>query len=210
MRDQEIEPRSDPITRRDFLTVSFFGTACAAVAAAAGCTAFQDTPGPGKNQFGRAVNAISAVSAGLIAQAVAPGRTFEATIEKYAWPDASMHGKTTDNSIQVSVDLSLTSCKFTASGKPGAITGDVEKSEFDWKVKQSSPGEWEIGRTGWKFDHVLKLTVDNGTINGTLVRTGGFDWTIEGSYSDTSFQYKVTPGIGDPSFSVKGTLLEAK
>ena len=59
----------------------------------------------------------------------------------------------------------------------------LNKSEFDWKVKQLEYDMYEIVRFEPKFNTILELRVQDGKISGTYVRPGlHFDWEINGTY----------------------------
>ncbi len=188
---------------RSLLRCATFGATWLLVA---GCSKFSDTPGSSENDFGRTVNGISAVISGIVAQKIATNSNFHLTVQKPGWSDATVHGSTRSNSIISTVDLSLSSASFNANGEIGAMNGKVDKSEWDWKVTQTSPSRWNIGRALFKFDHTLDLTVENGTIRGELARTTSFNWSIKGSYTSNHVEMTISTGPFDPNFSISGTI----
>ena len=147
---------------------------------------YADFPGifSEKTGMGRTKNSISAVIAG---QKLHGDSVIDLEVQKICFPDARVEGKTTDDMIDTLVDLATTSSHFKAStNELGKLKGTVEKSEFNWKVKESSQTSWEIARLGPKFDATLKLTVEDGKISGTYVRPGpNIDWYITGEYDDS-------------------------
>lgn len=102
------KPGSNNSFNRALLKYATIGTA---VALLAGCSKFEDSPGLSKNQFGRAVNSISAVIAGITAQKVATNSNFQLVIVKPGWYDAKVTGTTSATSIDSSVDLDLTTAR---------------------------------------------------------------------------------------------------
>jgi len=66
----------------------------------------------------------------------------------------------------------------------GYLKGNVDKSEFNWKVNQISPNSYQISRAGPKFNSTLNLMVENGLITGEYKRPGpNIDWNIHGTYN---------------------------
>jgi hypothetical protein len=104
-------------------------------------------------------------------------------IEKKWFPDATITGHTTKDSIDTYINLWLSHVEFTAEKKDGMINGKVDKSEFDWNVTQKNDNTYEIQRTLLKWDGNLKIDVNDGKIFGVYER-GGFawDWDINGTY----------------------------
>jgi hypothetical protein len=200
-------PEPSIFSRRDILKVAGFGSfvAAAVYEFTVGGLVFEDVPIPDKNDFGRTVNASSAVIVGIISQKIAPNKNIEAIIKKPGWSDARLTGTTTNNTIETAVELNLTSSKFSAQGNGEQINGKVDKSEFDWEVKSRSVNTWEIGRFGLKFDHTLMLTASDGLISGRLYRTAGFNWDISGTYTNDSFNIQVETGRLSPNFEITGT-----
>jgi hypothetical protein len=170
------------------------------------CQQFTDLPGASENDFGRTVNGLSSVLAGIVAQKISPNSTFSMTIEKPMYADAPISGKTTTESVQSRVELSLTSAQFTGTTGANGISGTVDKSEFDWSIRQSGPNTWEVGRFGLKFDATLKLHIENGTINGVYERGPlSFNWNISGRYTTEGLvNIEVQTGFINPNFKIVG------
>lgn len=146
---------------------------------------YMDVPGfDTKIQAGRTKNSISTVVAGVVARDLYGDANIELKVKKHFWPDAKLKGYTTKESINAKMDLLLTSATFTANKEDGLLKGEVDKSEFDWKIEQTGPNTYKIARWGPKFDAALELTVnEDGTITGKYVRQGiHFDWHVEGTY----------------------------
>jgi hypothetical protein len=149
-------------------------------------TEYSDLPGfSEKVQQGRTKNAIANVVGGIVAQNMYDRSNFSLNVTKNAFPDSTVSGKATNNSINSESELFFSNSKFIGSGNSnyGTLTGDIKKSEFDWNVTQVSPNTYEIGRATIKFDHLLNLNVENGIVSGSLERSWGFDWDIIGSYN---------------------------
>lgn len=139
------------------------------------------TPGTGRTK-----NSISAVVAGIVGKNLYGNSEIELKIKKHFWPDAKLTGGTTKDSIDTYVDLSLTSAKFKAvTNKNGYLEGKVDKSEFDWEVKQTGYNTYKIKRLGPKFNAELELNAANGIIEGIYRRSGPhFNWDIKGTYDN--------------------------
>lgn len=135
-------------------------------------------------QAGRTKNSIAAVTAGIIGQKMYGDSDVDLEIQKQFYPDARVVGKTTSESVDTKVDLTFTSSRFTGhNNAKGRLEGEVDKSEFNWNVKQSSKNRYDIARWGPKFDAALELTVKDGVISGTYIRPGPhFDWDVTGTY----------------------------
>jgi hypothetical protein len=171
--------------RRQFLKTLGFGTAGAALATYGVVSSeYMDIFGfDEKVQAGRTKNSIAAVVTGLVGQKLYGNSNIDIDIEKSLWPDAKVTGYTTPESVETHVDLALTSAHFSAQNKNGLLEGEVDKSEFDWKVKQTGSNSYDIARFGPKFDARLELRVQDGKISGTYIRPGPhFDWGINGTY----------------------------
>jgi hypothetical protein len=148
------------------------------------CWQYTDLPGfSGKTSQGRTKNALAAAVAGIVAEKIAPNSVIDLEIQKFWYPDAHVEGRVQNGSISTHVPLAFTSATFKAEDHGGQISGTVEKSEFDWDIKQTGPESWEIGRALMKFDHALNLSVKDGRVNGELVRIMGANWKIDGSYT---------------------------
>lgn len=92
-----------------------------------------------KTEAGRTKNSISAVVAGIVGQRMYGGSsTIDVNVEKVLWPSAHLTGTTSPLSIGTYVDLALTSAQFSGhNNSQGMLEGAVDKSEFDWRVKQT-------------------------------------------------------------------------
>ena len=152
----------------------------------ASCEEYVDLPGFGEDspQAGRTKNSIAAVVSGIVGQKLYGNSEIDLDLEKFFFPDAKVTGTTTSSSVDTYVDLAFTSAHFVAhNNQSGNLEGEVDKSEFDWKIRQTSQDTYEIARWGPKFDAELKISVKDGKITGTYTRPGPhFDWDIEGTY----------------------------
>ena len=150
------------------------------------CSEYQDFPGFSNKspEAGRTQNSIAAVVSGIVGQKIYGSSDVDMEIEKTFFPNARVTGNTTPSSVNTYVGLSFTSAAFNAkNNSEGMLEGEVDKSEFNWGVKQSSSTIYDIARFGPKFDGFLDIHVENGKINGNYVRGGPhFDWPIEGTY----------------------------
>ncbi|MBU0666698.1 MAG: hypothetical protein ABIC91_01590 [Nanoarchaeota archaeon] len=153
---------------------------------------YLDFPGwDNKVQTGRTKNAISTIVTGLVGQKLYDKSNIDVEIKKKLFPDATVKGYTSKDTINTHVNLTLTKSNFLA-GKDyfGMLEGQVKKSEFNWNVKQIDYDSYEIKRFGPKFNHQLDLMVgdissneETGKIIGKYIRKGPhFDWNIEGTY----------------------------
>ena len=183
-------------------------TAATAASLCTGCGQFKDTPGTSKEkEFGRTVNSLSSMLAGLVAQKVSEDGSFSMTIEKPLFPDAKITGVTTKTSIVSKVELALSSARFNVAGQPGTMAGDVTKSGFNWGIKQTGTNTWKIERLGWKFNYTLALDVGNGQISGKLGMPGSVDWAIKGRYDTNGVvSMSVATGPLSPNFKISGTV----
>jgi hypothetical protein len=173
--------------RRDFLERAFYaGAGILGIGALTAAVEYLDVPGPIKAEWGRTKNSIAAVVAGLVGKKLYENSTINIEIQKHIWPNAKVIGQTTPTSIDTYVDLATTSAHFVANeNEDGQLVGEVDKSEFDWKVKQTSTNSYDFARWGPKFDANLILNVADGKISGTYVRTGpNFNWDVIGTYDD--------------------------
>ena len=146
----------------------------------------------GDNEMGRTKNSLAAVIAGIAAQKMHGNSTLDLKIKKNLWSNARITGKTTSNSVQTDIDLALASVHFKADGSSSSnLSGTVDKSEFDWGLKQKDNASYDIARFGPKFDSVLHLNVQNGKIKGLYERRGPhINWDINGTY-DSSGNVKI-------------------
>ncbi|MDP2907113.1 MAG: hypothetical protein Q8O03_04190 [Nanoarchaeota archaeon] len=146
-----------------------------------------DIPGFGGKNLGtgRTKNSISAIVAGIASKEIYGNSEINLKVKKHFWPDAELTGYTTENSVDTKTDVLLTSARFKAeTDTEDLLNGEVDKSEFDWKVKQTGPNTYKIARWGPKFDATLELKIEEGgIIKGTYNRPGPhFDWGIKGTY----------------------------
>jgi len=149
------------------------------------CGEYCDQPGfSNKVEAGRTKNSIATIVAGIVGQKMYGDSRINLEIQKSFYPDARVTGRTNQNSVDTHVDLAFTSARFTAQkNNEGNLDGEVDKSEFDWKVKQISEDTYEIARFGPKFDATLVITVKDGKISGKYLRPGPhFNWDISGTY----------------------------
>lgn len=184
----------------------------AGVGAIAVTTEYADIPGfSSRTEMGRTKNSISAVVAGIIGQKLHGDSVINLEIQKICFPDAKVAGTTTSDTIDTLVELATTSSHFTATTNPrGELVGSVEKSEFDWDVKQSSDSSWEIARFGPKFDATLKLEMQDGKITGIYERPGpAIDWEISGSYDQSGHVEIIIDAPFTLSVTLSGTILPA-
>lgn len=167
---------------------------------------FNDVPGFKKDNFGRTVNGVATVLGGIITRDVATNAAANLTIVKAGWPDSNLKVHTSGSSISAEADLSLSSCVFSASGNQGSMQGDVDKSAFDWKVKEAGLGKWTIERFGPYPNYTLDYTINNGVVTGTIRRPLEYDWNFDGSIKDGNISISVHTGITEPSFKITGTI----
>jgi len=169
---------------------------------------FIDRPGPSKYDFGRTVNSLSVLIATHVAHKIEPNCTFKMTIEKPWFPDAEMHGKCSTREISGEVSLTLSGCSVKATGESGSMKGTVDKSEWDWNIKQSGPDRWEIERFLLKLDTTLNITVKDGKITGTYDRPLAFDWSLEGTYDkEGNVDISVSTPLLCPNFKITGKII---
>ena len=175
------------IGRSLLTTVGATVLAGAIVTGIVGFFEYADLPGfmdkmPGA---GRAKNSVAVLVAGIAAHEMyVDPATIDLDVQKHVWMDAELTGTTTPETIESNVDLALTSAKFTArKNEQGMLEGKVAKSEYNWRVKQTGPSTYGIGRFFTKWDTKLDLVVKDGTITGTYHRPPfRFNWDIEGTY----------------------------
>lgn len=186
--------------KKSLLKGILYGTGFSALAVfGLASSEYQDVFGfDNKAESGRTKNSIAAVVTGIIGQELYGNSRINVDIEKTMWPDAKVTGYTTSDSIETHVDLLVTSAHFSAKRNGnGHLEGTVDKSEFDWNVKQIGPSSYDVNRFGPKFDARVDLTVEDGKITGTYVRPGPhFDWEITGTYNDN----------GDVNYTIDGPL----
>ena len=133
---------------------------------------------------GRTKNAIATVVSGIVAEKIFPQSEFKFEVEKTWWANSTVDGKTTSGGINSKTDTAFSSATFTARVyRDGDIDGEVDKSEWNWKVKSIGPDVYKIERALLKFDHTLELKISHGQIYGVLQRSVGYDWPISGSYT---------------------------
>lgn len=131
----------------------------------------------------RGKNSISAVVGGIIGQKLYGNSEIDLTLKKVFWPNSKLRGITTSNSINTDADLTFGRANFRAKKTNGKLEGEVDKSEFDWKVEQSGEDRYKIGRFGPKFDGELYLVVKDGRVRGEFHRYGfNISWGIDGKY----------------------------
>lgn len=173
--------------RRNFLGLLGYGTIGTALAGSVISSEYMDVFGFSKLEMGRTKNSIAAVVAGLVGKMLYGNSQIDVEIQKQGWSDARVTGNTTPTSVDTYVDLAVTNSHFRAQQNgAGMLEGKVDKSEFDWRVRQTGQNSYEIARFGPKFDSGLNLNVADGKISGTYVRTGPhFDWGIIGTYDDS-------------------------
>ncbi len=165
----------------------YLGASAIIATSALTCGEYCDQPGfSNKVEVGRTKNSIATVVAGIVGQRMYGDSRIDLEIKKLFYPNAKVTGTTTKNSVDTFVDLSFTSAHFTAQkNKEGNLEGEVDKSEFDWKVKQISESTYEIARFGPKFDATLVLHLKDGRITGKYIRPGPhFNWDISGNYDE--------------------------
>ncbi len=169
-------------------TALYGGTTVALVGALILSSEYTELPGIGNEvQAGRAKNSIAAVVAGIVGQKLYGNSVIDLEIQKSLFTNARVTGDTTPNSVDTYVDLALTSVHFVGQNNSnGQLEGEVHKSEFNWKVKQTSENGYEIARWGAKFDGALEITVKDGDISGTYIRGGPhFNWKVNGAYDNS-------------------------
>lgn len=185
-------PLAPPVRHSSLLRGITRGSSLAAALTAVGvgaltlnsCTQYQDLPGYSEDtSLGRTKNALAVAVAGIVAEKISPDATIQFTVERFWFPDAELEGTVGGGKIHTHLPLALTSATFDAQSSDGQLNGTIEKSEFDWELRQTDPETWQIGRALLKFDHTLTLHVHDGVISGELARTAGFNWTISGTYS---------------------------
>jgi hypothetical protein len=199
--EPQLSPGKSQPTSGALLKCATFGTALALLS---GCTKFGDTPGGGKENFGRTVNGFSTMLAGIITQAVATNATANFTVVKPGWADSTLTVTTTSSSIKSSADLALASCNFDATGSKGGMKGEIHKSEFNWTAEETGPGTWAVKRFGWKANYTLTYTINNGAISGVLQRPLDYDWTFDGTYRDGQLNLNIHTGFTEPNFQIQG------
>jgi hypothetical protein len=120
-------------------------------------------------------------------------------------------GYTTENSVVADVnDLTFTKVHYSAEkNQERNLNGIVQKSEFDWEVKQTSANTYDVSRLLFKFNSDLELKTENGKINGTYHRHGpAFDWKINGMYANNGhvkIHVNVPMGL---DFNLEGKITE--
>ncbi len=156
-----------------------------------------DLPGfSGKLQQGRTINSLASIISGIVSKEAYGSSSSKGYVGKFLWPDAELNTEVDSNSISSLVGVLFTSSKLEAKYPSNFLEGSVEKSEFDWKVKQIGVDTYEINRFGPKFDTTLDISVRNGVIHGMYKRPFGFDWAIEGAYDDQGYSFNVSVPLG--------------
>jgi hypothetical protein len=135
-------------------------------------------------QQGRTKNSISSVVAGIMAQKMNENSEINIEVQKTWFPHSKIIGITTPSTINTYMNLTFSHVTFTAHPNPqGQLEGNVDKSEFDWEIKQTGPNRYHVHRWGPKFDSDLELYVKDGKVTGKYIRPGPhFDWDINGTY----------------------------
>lgn len=175
------------------------------------CSQYQDFPGFSEDASqGRTKNAIATVVAGLVAEKITPNATINLEVEKFWYPDAHIEGSVHNGTIYTHMPLAFTSATLRAEETGGLIVGTIEKSEFNWDLKQTGPDTWQLGRALLKFDHSLQLSVRDGHISGELARTMGFNWSIDGTYSPDGHVEIRIDGPMTLGMTLRGTVTESR
>jgi len=139
---------------------------------------------------GREKNNIALVVAGLLAQEYGKEKSvIDIQLQKHFFPDSRIRGEVTTDSIDIKLDLLLSTSKFTAyKDVKNELIGEVIKNEFDWEVVQIDKNRYRIGRRLFRFDRELILEIRDGKVSGMIIRNGlYFDWEIEGTISEDGF-----------------------
>lgn len=151
------------------------------------------------NKFGREVNALGAVIAGIAADQSGQRGNSIGTIDKPFFPDSPISVQLANGQITSSVGALLTLAEYSSNNG----SGTVEKSVWNWNVTQNGPNTWTIERAGLKFNYTLELYLQNGVYHGVVKRPLERDWEIEGSVRAGSSNIQVTTGYVEPDFGIR-------
>ena len=168
---------------RGIKTFLVLGGVVVAIGGSVVLSEYADIPLPSDYDMGRTKNAFATMVSGIIGHKLYGNSKIDVGVEKSWFPDSRVTGYSTRDTIDTKTDLWLTSAHFSAiPGYSSNLVGEVEKSEFDWKIEQKDLNKYKVARWGPKFDATLEIYVENGEIKGTYHRPSGFDWDIKGSY----------------------------
>ena len=149
---------------------------------------YADVPFISRYKMGRTKNAVATVVSGIVAEKMSPDAKIRINVRKTLYPDGKVNGGISSGKIKTSYGKwsGLGSTRFEAERKQDSLTGKVYKSEFDWKINETKKDEYEIKRMCLKLNYTLNLKVNNGKVEGRLIRPLAFDWNISGTYNDAS------------------------
>src|SRR3989344_2958690 len=171
---------------------------------------YSDLPGfSDDHQTGRTKNSIASVICGVVGQKMYDGNSeLDLEVVKTMWPDANLTGHTTKDTIDSNVDLTFPRARFTASkNAEGNLEGNVDKSEFDWKIKQTRDDTYKIERAGWKLNAELKIMMNDGQISGSYSKPLSFDYKIKGTYDKENGKVDIDVKVAlSLDFGIKGNV----
>ena len=172
------------------------------------CGSYQDYSGfDGRAQAGRTRNSVATIVAGTVAQKAYGDASINLMAKKRFWADAAIVGSSSYHNTHAAMDLTFTRNTYRAQrDAEGYSHGTVDKSEFNWKVDQTSQTHYGIQRALLKFDTSLDLEVKDGHISGSYNKSIAPDWKISGTYTEEG-DVKI---LIDVPFSLADVVLEGK
>ena len=147
---------------------------------------YADLPGfSNKHQTGRTKNSLATLVAAKLAHELYPNQaaTVDLAMEKSMFPDTTVTGTYSPNKTEITVPVTFSSATLGGNWSGDTFSGTVDKSEFDWTITQTGD-DWNVDRALLKFTCTLKLTAKDGKITGVYERPVGFDWHINGTYTE--------------------------
>lgn len=172
-----------------------------------------DMPGFLGTDSARDKSGISVLLAGLIGKKMYDSSNINLELKRSIWPTSKITGYTTPQKIHTYLKLGTTSASFIGkSNENEMIVGEVNKSEFDWKIIQTKKNKYKIQTFTFNFlkrkyasVDPLELKIENGIINGEYIRTGSRgNWDIKGRYDLDTGIVKVSI---DGTFTIKTYLI---
>jgi hypothetical protein len=160
---------------------------------------YADMPLIGSSE-GRMKNGIASVVIGYAGRKIAKQHnkpvTIDMEIDKFMWPNARVTGKATADSAESIVDLSFSTTTYTSKrNKEGLIRGNVDKADFDWKVKQdkAKKSKYKISRAGWNA--LVKMKLEDNKFSGRFEwKLDLLDHEIEGQYNPETHDVTIVIG----------------
>lgn len=148
------------------------------------------------NGYGRNVNGVSAILAGIMAEKMGLKDNWTFQVEKNFWPDISGAGNASKEKITATIDDGKGNFSIDL------LDINLRHSNFSFGVSQSSNTVWEVRESWGKFEDHLRLDFQGNEITGKLVRPFAQDWELKGDYLPQSATITVKPGAFNPEFTI--------